>query len=189
MVQESVFRGMISFLNQIGVYDIILPFILVFTIVFAILEKTRIFGIDPETKTTKKNINSMVAFSIAFLVIASTRLVSIINEVFANMVLLLVLSVSFLILAGSVFGDEEFSLKNFPGWSLTFMIIMFGGIVLIFLNALGWLQTLFDLFKNWRAEWASSIIFMIITIAFIIFITWSPSKSKGSSGSGGSESS
>lgn len=183
MVEESVFRGMISFLGEIGVYDIILPFLLIFTIVFAILEKTKIFGMEDVDgkKTTKKNINSMVAFSIAFLVIASTKLVSIINEVMANIVLLLVLSVSFLLLAGSLFGDKEFSLENFPKWMTFFMIIMFTGIVVIFLNALNWLEPIFGVFRNWRAEWAASIIFMIITVGFIVFITWSPDKKESKS--------
>ncbi|SRR3989344_1516566 len=180
MVEESAFRGMIGFLNEIGVYDIILPFLLVFTIVFAILEKTKIFGIEKVDKveTTKKNINAMVAFVIAFLVIASTRLVGIINEVMANIVLLLILAISFLILAGALFGDKEFSLENFPRWMTLFMIIMFVGIVVIFLNALDWLEVIFDLFRNWRAEWAASIIFMIITIGFIVFITWEPKKTE-----------
>ena len=46
MVQESAFRGIIGFLDKIGVYDVILPFLLVFTIVFAILEKTKVLGLD-----------------------------------------------------------------------------------------------------------------------------------------------
>ena len=37
MVEESAFRGVINILAKIGVYDIVLPFLLVFTIIFAIL--------------------------------------------------------------------------------------------------------------------------------------------------------
>ncbi len=173
MVEESAFRGMMGFLGKIGVYDIILPFLLVFTIVFAILEKTKIFGVEKvgDKQITKKNINAMVAFVIAFLVIASTRLVAVINEVMANIVLLLILGISFLLLVGALFGDKEFTLKDFPGWVTVFTIIMFTGVVVIFLNALGWLNYLFFLFENWNAEWAASIIFMIIVVGFIVFIT------------------
>ena len=35
MAEESAFRGVIEFFGVIGVYDIVLPFLLVFTIVFA----------------------------------------------------------------------------------------------------------------------------------------------------------
>ena len=53
----SAFRGVIEFLGDMGVYDVILPFLLVFTIVFAILEKTKILGTAKEGGETigKKN--------------------------------------------------------------------------------------------------------------------------------------
>ncbi|MBI2125446.1 hypothetical protein HYV87_00155 [Candidatus Woesearchaeota archaeon] len=179
MVEESAFRGMIGFLNKIGVYDVILPFLLVFTIIFAILEKTKIFGTEKidGKEMTKKNIDAMVAFVIAFLVIASTRLVGIINEVMANVVLLVILGVCFLLLVGVFFaGDKEFSLEKFPTWQNIFMVLMFIGIVVIFLNALGWLHYLEILFENWNAEWASSIIFIVIIIGFIAWITRTPKE-------------
>jgi len=54
----------------------------------------------------------MFAFVTAFLVVASSRLVAAVNEAVANMTILLLLGVMFLLLAG-VFhtGKEEFSLK------------------------------------------------------------------------------
>src|SRR3989338_8661152 len=143
MVEESSFRSAIGFLGKLGVYDVILPFLLVFTIVFAILEKTKILGMEKvgEREITKKNLNAMVAFVVAFLVIASTQLVAVINEVMANIVLLLILAISFLLLVGVFFGSKEFTLKDYPGWITFFMVAMFLGIVVIFLNALDWLHS------------------------------------------------
>ena len=180
MVEESGFRGVLSFMGKLGVYDVILPFLLVFTIVFAILEKTKILGVEKvgDQETTKKNLNSMVAVIIAFLVIASTKLVSVINEVMANIVLLLLLGISFLLLVGVFFGDKQFTLKDYPIWATLLMIIMFTGIVVIFLNALGWLEFLLVPFLNWDAEWAVSIIFMVIILAFMWYITKDPSTPK-----------
>ncbi|MBT6773972.1 hypothetical protein HOA91_01245 [Candidatus Woesearchaeota archaeon] len=182
MVQESAFRGIIGFLDKIGVYDVILPFLLVFTIVFAILEKTKVLGLDKidGKEFTKKNLNSMVAFVISFLVIASTQLVSVINEVLANVVLLLILAVCFLMLVGVFFGDQEFTLKDFPGWSKFLMILMFIGIVVIFLNALDWLKYILVIFVYWDAEWASTIIFFIIILGFIVYIIRDPNTNKSS---------
>ena len=59
-----------------------------------------------------------------------------INESIANVVLLLLLSVCFLLLIGSFFKEEEYSffLEKGP-WRTMFMVIMFVGIVVIFLNA------------------------------------------------------
>ncbi|MBI2669083.1 hypothetical protein HYX14_04545 [Candidatus Woesearchaeota archaeon] len=178
--QGSAFRGVITFLDQIGVYDIILPFLLVFTIVFAILEKTKILGTEKvgDKTTTKKNLNAMVAFVVAFLVIASTQLVKVVNEVMANVVLLLILSVCFLMLVGSFYGDKEFTLADSPGWVKFFMFFMFAGIVLIFLNALDWLKYALELLKAWPAEWASTIIFLIVIAVFLFYIVREPTPVK-----------
>lgn len=168
---ESSFREVIGFLDKIGIYDVVLPFLLVFTIVFAILEKTRLLGTDDidGKKYTKKNLNSMFAFIAAFLVVASTNLVKVINESVANIVLLLLLSVLFLLLIGSFYKEgEEVYLK---GWMRTlFMIIMFVGIVLIFMNSLGWLEVVSDFFSdNIDEPWLVSII-MVLALALIMFV-------------------
>lgn len=178
MVEQTTsgFRGVVEFLGNIGVYDVILPFLLVFTIVFAILEKTRILGTEKvgDREITKKNLNAIVALMVAFLIIASTRLVAVINEVMANIVLLLILAISFLLLVGVFFGSKEFTLEQYPGWIKFFMILMFLGIVVIFLNALDWLKLVFAVFENWDAEWAVSLVFLAIILIFMWFITKEP---------------
>jgi len=181
MVEESGFRAVITFLGKMGVYDVILPFLLVFTIVFAILEKTKILGMEKvgDKTLTKKNLNAMVAFVVAFLVIASTQLVATINSVMANVVLLLILGVSFLLLVGVFFGDKEFTLENFPKWVTFFMVLMFIGIVLIFLNALDWLRYILALFVYWDAEWATGIIFVLIILGFMFYIVREPKQGNG----------
>jgi len=170
---ESILRGSVSFMDKVGIYDVILPFLLVFTIVFAILEKTKILGVEKHDghEYTKKNINAIVSFSIAFLVIASTQLVGVINEVLANIVLLLVLAVSFLLLIGVFMGDKEFTLKDYPAWVKFFMVFMFIAVLLIFLNALGWIEFLLTPFVLLPAEWASAIVFMIVVVIFMAYIT------------------
>ena len=63
------FREIINFFDNIGIFDVVLPFLLVFTIVFALLERTKVFGVEDieGKKYTKKNLNSVAAFVIAFL--------------------------------------------------------------------------------------------------------------------------
>lgn len=177
---ESLFRETLVFFGEVGLYDVVLPFLLVFTIMFAILEKTKVLGVRKADgrEFTKKNLNSIVAFVVGFLVIASAQLVSIINETLANMVLLLILSISFMILVGSLHGDEEFNLKNFPGWLKFFMILMFVGISLIFLNALDWLNTFLSILTSTNGEWLNSLIFLVITGVFIWLITNDPKEKK-----------
>ena len=173
--KATVFGDVIGFLDRLGVYDIILPFLLVFTIVFAIFEKTKVLGTEEVAGKMypKKNLNAMVAFVIAFLVIASARLVAIINESLANIVLLLLVIVMFLLLIGTFYGEgEEVVLKG--GWRAVFMTVLLIGIILIFLNAipmdsgdsfLSWIINY--IYSNFDSTAVSAIIFFIIIILFV----------------------
>ncbi|MGM5488358.1 MAG: hypothetical protein ACQESG_05400 [Nanobdellota archaeon] len=177
----SVFRGILDFFHKIGIYDVVLPFLLVFTIVFAIFEKTRVLGVDvhSDKKYTKKNLNAMVAFVIAFFVIASSQLVEIITQVSSQMVILLLLSVFFLLLVGSFYGhsDEPFALSD--TWKKVFTVIMFLGIVSIFLMAIKtedgtpWLEWfLMYLYQNASSTAVASILLMIIVIGLMLFVVY-----------------
>jgi magnesium-transporting ATPase (P-type) len=174
MARNTAFRGVVDFLDRLGVYDVVLPFLLVFTIVFAILEKTRILGVDKvENKEyTKKNLNAIVAFVIAFLVIASTTLVRVINEVLANVVLLIVLVVSFLMLVGTFMGSGETTLKDYPGWMKFFMALIFVAILAILLQALGWLQQIIGVIAlTPTTDWAATLVLLVIVIIVMVFVT------------------
>ena len=179
MVEQSVFRGTIDFFGRLGIYDVILPFLLVFTIVFAILEKTRIFGMEEieGKKYTKKNLDAMVAFVIAFFVVASSKLVRIIMDVSSQTVILLLLSILFLILVGSFAKESEegFFLKG--GWNAAFMGIMFIGITAIFLNAIKtedgqtWLSWIMDFISTkWNTDWVASLILIGVIIGMMALI-------------------
>lgn len=174
MAEQSMLRGIVEFFQDLGVYDIVLPFLLVFTIVFAILEKTRVLGMEEIAgkKYTKKNLNAIVSFVIAFLVIASTRLVSVINKALADIVLLLLLVIFFLTLVGAFFKEEGGVFLEKGGWRSLFMVIVFAGIVLIFLNALGWLSSFWIfLVNNYESRWVGSLILIILIILFMWYIT------------------
>ncbi|MBD3310312.1 hypothetical protein GF351_03780 [Candidatus Woesearchaeota archaeon] len=185
MAEPSAFRGVIEFLGEIGVYDVILPFLLVFTIVFAILEKTKVLGTEKvgDELVTKKNLNAMASFVISFLVIASAKLVDIITAVSSQIVILLFLVVFFLLLIGSFYREgEDVFLEE--GWRTMFMVIMFIGIVAIFLQAIkmdtgqgflewGWLW----LMDHWTATGVASLILVLVVILFMVYIVREP-KSK-----------
>ena len=181
MVQETALGGIIQFFYELGVYDVVLPFLLVFSVVFAILEKTRVLGTDDieGKKYTKKNLNAMVSFVMSFLVIASTKLVAVINKALADVVLLLLLVVFFLVLVGTFFKEEGGVFLEKGGWRTFFMVIVFIGIVLIFLNALGWLTWLWDfLVENWQTRWVGALILIILIIIFMWYITKSGPEEK-----------
>lgn len=191
------FDDAIVFLDNIGIYDVVLPFLLVFVIVYALLEKTRVFGTEEVDgkQVSRKNLNSMVAFVIAFLVVASSSLVAIISQFAANVVLLLLISISFLLLVGS-FSDpkemkEGFFLKD-KKLRNTFIGIMAFGLVLVFLNAFTtssrfcykgtctWLEVLWGIIVGQTGNSAalSAIILLLIIGGFIAWIGRDAGKSE-----------
>ena len=185
--QPTIFGNVFGFFARLGVYDTILPFLLVFTIVFAVFERTKVLGTEEVggTKTTKKNLNAMVAFVTAFLVIASSRLVTVINESLGNIVILLLVSVCFLVLVGTFYKEsEDVYLKEGP-WRTLFMIIMFIGVLLIFLHAIKmdsgepFLYFLWNfVLYNISSTAVSSIILIIVVIAFMFIIVREPKRAK-----------
>jgi hypothetical membrane protein len=153
--------------------------------VFAILEKTKVLGTDTfEGVTyTKKNLNAMVAFVIGFLVLASSRLVEIVTQVSSQMVILLLLSIFFLLLVGSFWAeaDEPFHLNN--RWKVIFTLIMFVGIIGIFLmaikteNGTPWLEWFwYYVIRNASGTIVASILLMIIVIGLMAFIVYDPTN-------------
>lgn len=179
IMADSVFRKALEFLYTLGMYDVILPFLLVFAVVFAILEKTKVFGVDKieGVEYTKKNINAIIAFVIGLLVVLSTTLVKAINESMSNIVLLMLMSISFLILIGTFYHYEEKVLLE-GAWRKMFMILFFIITIMIFLHAIktesgeSWLDAFWNfLVNNWTADYAAAVIFLVIVIAMILFIT------------------
>jgi len=172
------FREVLEFLGDIGLFDVVLPFLLVFTIIFAILEKTKIFGVEEieGKKYTKKNLNSIAAFVISFLVVASSELVEIITTISSQVVVLLLLIVLFLLLVGAFYAEGEKSVFLEGGWKSFFMAIVFIGILLIFFNTMGYLDKILDFFQGDRNEIVGSIILLVIVVLFIAWIVREPPR-------------
>lgn len=182
MTSHTALGGIIRFFESIGIYDVVLPFLLVFTIVFAILEKTKVLGtVEIEGKKyPQKNLDAMAAFVMAFLVVASSKLVAIITDVSSQIVVLLLAAVFFLLLVGSFYKEGEGAFLE-GRWKTLFMIIMFLGMVIIFLEAIPhrsgrpWLEWFIDyLALNWSSTAVGSIILMVLIIIFIYWITSAP---------------
>jgi hypothetical protein len=175
----SSFRAAIDFFGELGIYDVILPFLLVFTLVFAILEKTKVLGFEEakEQKYTRKNLNSMVAFVTAFLVVGSSKLVGIINQTVSQVFILILISVLFLVLMGVFLGDQEMKFSRKDRWFIFFAVVMLAAIVLIFLNAIttssgqSWLSVIWIyVARNWNSAVVGAIIMVLIVIGMMYYV-------------------
>ena len=87
-----------------GIFEFVLPFLLVFTIVFAVLEKTMLFGKD-KNQEPKKNINVVVAIVIALIVINQFEIIDRLNLFIPKVSLFIIIAVMFLVLIG-LFGAK-----------------------------------------------------------------------------------
>ena len=103
--------------ENIGFFHVALPFLLIFTLVFAVLQKTKILG------TGSKNFNAIVAFIIGALAVRNQDIVFLIQRFLPNVSMFVVIALMFLLLVG-IFGGNEFS--GFTGgWLLVAAIISF----------------------------------------------------------------
>lgn len=96
----------ISSLESIGIFDVALPFILIFTIAFAVLQKIQLFGAN------KKNIDLIVSLVLAFIAIRNVYLIGLINTFLPNIAMFLIIILMFLLLLGTFGG----SISGFSGF-------------------------------------------------------------------------
>jgi hypothetical protein len=191
MARETVLGGAIEFMDKLGVYDVLLPFLLTFTLMYAILERTKVLGTEVinDKPYPRKNLNAMVAFSTAFFVIASSQLVEIITEFSAKIVIVIVASV-FLLMTVAVFYKEEdkagFDKDKDKNWRAFFTTTMIVAVSLIAADSVpvgngkysaleyGW----GFIASSWSSSAVASIIFVLILVGFIYFMTSDP-KNEG----------
>ena len=177
----SLMERLIWAMDRQGFIDVILPFLLVFTIMFAILQKTQVLG------EKKKNFNVVIALVSALLVViphvtnrypAGSDPITIMNNAIPQVSLVLV-SIIFLLILIGVFGqDKVFLGLAAPGWV---MFASLGIIIAIFGGAAGWWD---GKFERWMTSVfgadAIAILIMILVFGMIIsFITSEPSKESG----------
>jgi len=167
-------------LEHAGVADVILPFALIFTIVYAILEKTKILG-ENEEKQPMSNLNAMVALVMGFSVIIPHVLryypperdpVLIMNSSLPSVAVILVAIIMVLMMIGLLSDKENPEIGE--GWSGNVAIILAVLVVaFIFLSNAGFLN--FRLFIS-RATQSTVLALLIFGI-----VIWTVMKgSKGS---------
>ncbi|MBI5398495.1 hypothetical protein HZB03_03450 [Candidatus Woesearchaeota archaeon] len=133
------FQQVIVQLQAMGLTDVLLPFILIFTVVFAILQKVHPLGEAPRDKP----FNVMIALVMALAVViphvvglypANTDVVLIINKALPNVAVVLVAIVMVLLLVG-LFGGKPTWGSTASGWvaMLAFLLVLY-----IFGRSAGW---------------------------------------------------
>ena len=156
-----------------GFLDVVLPFILVFTIVFAALQKTRILG------ENKRQFNVIVALvmgaSVIFPHITGAYTgwigfdpVDVINSSLPQVSIILVAIIMVLLIIG-VFGNEvDFAGTSLSGW---IVLASFIAVALIFGSSTGWFNLPNWLYFLTNPEFESLVVMILVFGIIIWFVT------------------
>ena len=149
--------GFLVKLLELGLLDIILPFILIFAVSLAVLKKVRIF----KGTRNERNSNIIISVIFGFLFIVSETRVAAANEILLKLTLLIIAAVSLQIIIVAAGVELEILKKWYT--SVILLIIM----VLISITTFGWfsfadLKPLIEFLYNP----------MLIIFAVFIFVIW-----------------
>jgi peptidoglycan/LPS O-acetylase OafA/YrhL len=172
----AVLEEGIKFLDNLGLWDVVIPFILVFTLVYAVLEKVKIF--KTKDGDPKRQINAMIALIIAFFVLISAKVLDVINIVAHYMVIVIIAAILVAIIIG---------LMGYGGIK-TSIIIPIGFIVVgaLVLYILGYLQILSmpDLRRFFELP-IIGILVMILVVWYVLSGKPAPQKAAAAKGGAG----
>lgn len=141
--------------------DLVLPFLLVFTLIFAILEKTGVLGED------KQQINAIIGFVVGLGILAFPSARDLIVQLMPVLAVIAVVILIFMMLYGFVggdLGDESWIKYTFGGLIGAALIIS----LLVFTNL--WDFILGGLGTEQGMTIASNIFFVVVIIAAIIVV-------------------
>lgn len=116
----------IGLLQDFGFFSVVLPFLLVYSLVYGLLVNTKMFGDD----TASKSVNQVIALVIGAFVITSTDVVNLMLGVIPQASFLLVVVLMLMMIAAmmgltksTLFGDGGFS--KFKGFSFIIITLVF----------------------------------------------------------------
>lgn len=172
---ESIFVQALNVLKAIGAFRVIFPFMLIFSVVFGTLERTKVFGDDAS------DVNALVAFSIAILFIGMGSAVGTLSS-FVPLVGLLSVFVISLIMIIALFYDDVSKLMEETNWKWVVIAVVMGWLIIGLLYAMGAWEFLFgeggtnggawmSLIGNIWSTYGPALVLIIILLVLVYLIT------------------
>ncbi len=152
-----------TLLSSPFVRDIILPFLLVFVLIFAILEKLKILGEE------KKQVNAIIAFVIALIFVSFSKSVGITIDLISVVAVIAVVLLLFMMLYGFASGEKEFSLNKNVKTILWILISI--AVVIALLVITGYWSVIYNAIASGNTI-VTNIIFIIVIIAAVAVVMW-----------------
>lgn len=163
------FNQLVEFLESSGAFDVALPFLLVFTLSFAVFEKSGILG-------GKRNLNTIVSLVLALLFIRDVELVALVNRFLPNVSMFLVIILMTLLLIGIFAGKQS----EWKGVMLAFGVLVSIAFIILALTSdlLGNKFNLPSQITDLDSQTKSTIIFVAIFFIIIYLIARDDKKDK-----------
>jgi len=159
-------------LKAIGIHDIILPFLLIFVIVYAILQKVKVFGKDG--KKTNLVIALVMGLAVVFphalgMYPPGRDIVNIINTSLPNVSIIIVAILMALIIIGLLGKRVELGNNTLSGW---IAFLAFAVVLYIFGSSAGWFgRRASSNFLTRNPDLTALVITILIFAVIIWFIT------------------
>lgn len=152
-----------------------LPFLLIFFIVFGILEKTNLFGKD------RKQLNALIAFIIGLIFVGAIFPTLVVSNLILFLTVAIVVMFVALLLWGFFAGEEGLKFESIPAplkWIIGIVIVAAVAIALLW--ALGIEGGIFDFFfrQDWSGEFWTNAAFIIVIIIALVLAIRSTGKDK-----------
>ena len=148
------------------------PFLLIFTLVFAVLQKSKILGED------KKQIDALISLAIALIVIAFSWATNIITNLMPFLAVALVVLLVFMLLWGFVASTKEGGLELHKGIKIGLFVVIAIAVVIAVIVATGqWDLVVNSLFKQGAPTDLASTILLVALIGGALAVVLSSGKS------------
>ena len=163
MATQFNFQDVLAGLEDIGFFEVALPFLLVFTITFAILQKIKLFG------EHGKNFNAVIAVVMAFLVVRQTAIVEVMNVFLPKISLLSLIIVVTLLLVGILLSKENVGFTGTMGGIGIILTLI--GVAIAFVSSTGALGISFPSWLNITGSDRNFLIGLLLFFLFFFYIT------------------
>lgn len=151
--------------------DYIFPFVLVFTLIFAILQKTKLLG--DESKQT----NLLISLVSGFILIAFSYARYIVVSLIPFFAVVAVILLVFMLLYGFIVGKKDGDVLG-KGWKNTLIIILVIALVIFLLNVSGYWNYVRDMFTG-KSFVLVNLILIVFIVGAIIAVLWGEKSGGG----------
>lgn len=153
-----------TFLSSPLIQEVVLPFLLIFAVIFAVLQKTEILG------KGKKQIDAIVALVVGLIFVSFARYVKVVAELMPFLAVAIVVILVFMILWGMVFKEGEFAVPSGVKWAI-FGLIAVAVIVAVLVATGNW-----DYMKGLitgtgtGSDLATNVILVLLVVGAIVVV-------------------